>query len=488
MDGWSSGRARWTSFAISGNIRGNRRVDDQKLCNAGTGSIILSGSNSFSGGVTLDLGLLHINSTNALGAAEGLFTINAGKLDNTSGAALTNVNDNAMQWNGDFTFNGAANLHLGNGDVDLGAGARTVTVVANTLTIGGAITNSCSLTKSGVGTLTLSGANTYGGLTTVNNGTLSVNGSLAGGATVESAATLGGIGNIAGAVEIKSGGFLAPGASIGTMTLGTVPTLAGTIIAEINSAAAPNADKVVLTSGTLTYGGNLILTNIGTGIANGTVFDLFDAPGDSYAGSFSITLPSDGATHWNTANLLVDGSISFTNHAPVAKAITNGAPAGVTSIIRIIGGKPEMAPTDADGDALLVSSVQNPSALLSATVTTDGTNILYTPGLNASGADTVQYVVSDGFGGFGTNTMYVTVTGQSFNIVSGPTLVNNQFQVTFAGIPNYTYTVDDSTNSVSGPWAFYTNLTAGTNGLFQLVATNDPPAAQRFFRTRAQLP
>jgi hypothetical protein len=119
-------------------------------------------------------------------------------------------------------------------------------------------------------------------------------------------------------------------------------------------------------------------------------------------------------------------------------------------------------------------------------VTTDGTNIFYAPGLNASGADTVQYVVSDGFGGFGTNTLYVTVTGQSFNLVSGPTLTNNQFQVTFAGIPGLTYQVDDTTNSPSGPWAFYTNLTAGTNGLFQLVATNDPPVGSRFFRTRQQ--
>lgn len=173
-----------------------------------------------------------------------------------------------------------------------------------------------------------------------------------------------------------------------------------------------------------------------------------------------------------------------TNHPPVAKAITNGAPAGVTNVIRLIGGKPHLAPTDADGDALLVSQVQNPSALLSATVTTDGTNILYTPGLNASGADTVQYVVSDGYGGSSTNAMYVTVTGQSFNIISGPTLANNQFQVTFAGIPERAYLVDDSTNSATGPWAFYTNLTAGTNGLFQLVATNDPPAVMRFFRTR----
>lgn len=226
-------------------------------------------------------------------------------------------------------------------------------------------------------------------------------------------------------------------------------------------------------------------TGIGSGGANGnnnTIASINSiTPDGNNQIQLTVSTNGGGFAYLGIVELLA-------NSQPTARAITNGTPAGVTSISRIIGGKASIAPTDADGDALLVAQVQNPSALLNATVTTDGTNIFYTPGLNASGADTVQYVVSDGYGGFSTNTMYVTVTGQSFNLISGPTLLNNQFQATFAGIPNQTYTVDDSTNSAAGPWAYYTTLTAGTNGLFQLIATNNPPAAQRFFRTRAQLP
>src|SRR5262249_8597471 len=74
-----------------------------------------------------------------------------------------------------------------------------------------------SLTKEGGGILTLTGANTYGGGTTVNNGTLLANNTTgsatgAGTVTVNANGILGGTGSIAGNV-IVNGGQLAPGAS-----------------------------------------------------------------------------------------------------------------------------------------------------------------------------------------------------------------------------------------------------------------------------------
>jgi autotransporter-associated beta strand protein len=91
------------------------------------------------------------------------------------------------------------------------------------------------LKKAGNGTLTLSAANSYSGLTDVQAGTLLMNGSLAGGATVENGAILGGTGTIAGGVSVLSGGSIAPGSGIGTFNVTGNDSLAGLFKVEYNS-------------------------------------------------------------------------------------------------------------------------------------------------------------------------------------------------------------------------------------------------------------
>src|SRR5262249_20289161 len=131
-----------------------------------------SGNNTYSGPTTLSSGQLNLNSATAIGT--GNFTIAGGTIDNTSGAAATLTSNNTQSWNSDFTFTGTNSLNLGTGAVTLGA-TRQVTVTAGNLTVGGAIGDGGSafgLTKVGAGTLTLGGANTYTGTTTVTAGTL----------------------------------------------------------------------------------------------------------------------------------------------------------------------------------------------------------------------------------------------------------------------------------------------------------------------------
>ncbi|AVO59355.1 autotransporter serine protease [Pseudomonas chlororaphis] len=80
------------------------------------------------------------------------------------------------------------------------------------------------LTKQGIGTLVLTGNNSYSGPTLVNQGRLAINGSLASAVTVNDSGILGGNGRIA-ALTANRGGTVAPGNSIGTLQVAGDVTL-----------------------------------------------------------------------------------------------------------------------------------------------------------------------------------------------------------------------------------------------------------------------
>ncbi len=107
------------------------------------------------------------------------------------------------------------------------------------------ISGAGSFVKEGAGNLILSGTNTYTGTTTVNDGRLAVNGSIAGSAvTVSSGGDLGGSGTIG---SLSLNGRLTPGNSIGTLNVaGSVNLNAGsTYEVEIDDALA--ADRLAAT-------------------------------------------------------------------------------------------------------------------------------------------------------------------------------------------------------------------------------------------------
>ena len=109
------------------------------LVKTGSTMLIMSAADSYTGGTILTSGTLVINNASALGT--GPLTISGGTIDNTFATNLTLGTNNGQFWNGDFAYLGSRySLNLGTGAVSLG-GNRNVTVAANTLTVGGAISD-----------------------------------------------------------------------------------------------------------------------------------------------------------------------------------------------------------------------------------------------------------------------------------------------------------------------------------------------------------
>lgn len=157
-------------LSIGSRITGSGR----SLTKEGAGTLTLAGSNLYSGGTIVNAGLLNINRATALGgAASAPLTLSGGNIGCTHTIDLTITYNNPQNWNADFSYTGGARtLNLGTGTVTMSAN-RQVNIVSGGLTIGGNISNTYSLTKTGTGTLTLNGINTLsGGGLIVNAGTV----------------------------------------------------------------------------------------------------------------------------------------------------------------------------------------------------------------------------------------------------------------------------------------------------------------------------
>lgn len=154
------------------------------------------------------------------------------------------------------------------------------------------------LTKQGIGTLVLTGNNTYSGPTLVNQGLLAVNGSLASQVTVSNSGVLGGSGSI-GALTAKSGGTVAPGNSIGTLNVaGDVNFDAGSTYAvELSNTSSDRivaGGKATLNGGTVTLALESSPTLLSQPEAQsliGRQYNILQATG-GITGSFAQVLPN----------------------------------------------------------------------------------------------------------------------------------------------------------------------------------------------------
>lgn len=326
------------------------------LTKAGYGTLVLTGTNSFSGTLNVDTGgggtndgaVRIANSAAVAGVASPVYirdtgsSVSALQLSNTTSGinisqnisiAGRGTNSGAIEnVAGTNTLSGGLMLTPGGHDYVLQSDTGTLSL-GGTIAPAGSVSGGCMLTfqgagnfivpgtlqngsaatlgvaMSGPGVLTLSGTNTYTGATTVSGGVLAGSGSIPGAATVQSGGTIAvGSANAGGTFSIGGGLTLASG---------------GTTYLRINKTLQTNDQ--LQTPGALTYGGTLVVTNIGGTIVSGDSFQLFNA--GSYSGSFStLVLPPLNGLGWNTTGL-TNGIISVGSTAP---EITEDIPAQVT--------------------------------------------------------------------------------------------------------------------------------------------------------------
>jgi fibronectin-binding autotransporter adhesin len=296
--------ASGNSLTINGTVANSGSRTIGAIVNSGV--LNLNNTQSGSGGpnwgffVYLNDGTLNLNN-NAIANNSAIvmvqdragFRISGGVLDNQSGSAKTLTASPTLMLNGDFAFSTGAgtsanDVNLGTGAASLGTAAgatRTITVNGSaTLTIGGAIadgTTANSLTKAGTGTLKLTGTSTFSGDTTVSAGTLNASGALAG--------------------NLVNNGAVQVGDGVATLAVGGDYSQGSGKPLRIAMNGGAGSCGRMTAAGTASLAGSLVVTNLGSGAADGQSFTVLVA--QAISGTFdSVTLPSLIAGYsWTTS-------------------------------------------------------------------------------------------------------------------------------------------------------------------------------------------
>jgi autotransporter-associated beta strand protein len=266
------------------------------LTKSGVGTLILSGANTYSGGTTVSAGTLQ----GTTASLQGAITNNASVIfDQTitgtySGAmsgsgSLTKQNTGITILSGANTYSGGTSVSAGTlqGTTASLQGAITnnASVIfdqAATGTYLGAMSGSGTLTKTGLGKVTLSGANTFSGTTGIQQGILEVNGSLSSPVMISPSAVLQGTGSVG---TVQNNGTVVPGSSIGTLTITGDYTqdASASLIIEIDD--IPAISDLLLITGTAYLDGIIDLDPLPGIYEEGTTYTFLQA--STINGTFS---------------------------------------------------------------------------------------------------------------------------------------------------------------------------------------------------------
>jgi autotransporter-associated beta strand protein len=353
------------TFSGAGNVSVTGQIEDTSatavtsIAKLGGGTLALSGNNSFTGGVNLNggtgnntnpVGSLRVKSNTALGAdaavanvdmtfstgtaigaveLEGGITVNnkllkiGGRTVSAASATLRNVSG-SNTWNGGISISNAGggyaidnqagtltlggtlsnSVNSGRGLVFYGAGNTSITgVIANT-----SPTITTSITKSGTGTMTLSGANTHSFGTSLTQGTLTVAGGGTLGATTvpltvsNSNTTAAGTASI---LNLSTAANTVTGSLAGTVSTPSSGTNTATINTQTGRDFTVNQTVAGTYAGAITGAGSVTLGNLSTNT-------LTLSGANTYTGATTVNA---GTLKLNTAYLADASSVTVASGA-----------------------------------------------------------------------------------------------------------------------------------------------------------------------------
>lgn len=363
------------------------------LTKTGSGVVVLENTNTFTGGTTISAGTLQLGNGGPTGSLVGAIVNNATLATDFGANAVTVASEisgtGAVVQNGSGTVSlTAANSYgattINNGTLQVGDGGTSGTLGTGAVTnnavlafnrsdaaldTANVISGTGSVVKLGTGTLTLSGASTYDGTTTVSAGTLLVTngaalGSAVGGTTVANGAAL----HLSGGITVTGETLNLTGQGISS--LGALRNMSGnnTWAGDITTVSNGGLVRIGSESGHLTISGNIatgttaVDQNVLQGGGNITVSGVISGPS-------KLTSSSTGA-----GVRTLSGANTYTG-----QTVINGGTLSVSSLNRVSGGTAS-------------SSLGAPIDVASGTITVGTTNAVGTLRYTGTGESTDRVI------------------------------------------------------------------------------------------------